>query len=158
MKRWIRVLLLIGTVAAIMLACGEATGATSGTGGGGGTSTPQQQPQQAPATQAPTKKPAAPRVLLEVTGSENTQTKTINIPDGAVATWSMTPVGEGKQYGAGFTVFGQGVGGNLAFDQVAMTPTDTQPHSGTYVFHGGGDEYFSVTVANCSYTLKIVAP
>ncbi len=105
------------------------------------------------ATPAPTPKPKTWHTIASYSGSNNTQTPTISIPDGARIVWTYTPTD--TQYGNLIDISLYDASANLPVDDIANTANAASGDSGTYTVHGDGHYYFNVSTDSMNWTIQV---
>lgn len=114
-------------------------------GGTGGQTTQQ-------ATKAPTSTPKPKKwtTIAHYSGSSNTQTDSMNIPDGAHVVWSYTASDQ-----ANLCVIELYTGDNPFPESMVDEANGAMSDHGTYTVHGGGTSYFKVSADSVSWSISV---
>ena len=105
---------------------------------------------QAPAATATPAKPKTWVTVQHFTGSQNQQTPTFSVPDGARIVWSASA---NDQFGGSFSITSYNSDGTYG-DLIANTSTPPKA-SGTFNVHGDEQIYLSIDTFGCTYDIQV---
>jgi len=136
------------------LACGLLVQAVNHTGGGQSTSGTQAHSTPG-ATHTPAKPTATPKPKAYVTiksysGSGNTQTDTLNLPDGTHIVWSYTATDPSANLFSVTLYTSDGTPQDLVANDANQASNQA-----TYTVHGAGKYYLNVQALSVNWTIKV---